>query len=199
MDNTSAKISFFGAAKGVTGSSYLLEVRGKKILIDCGLFQGLEHEKNLLPFPCQLKDISYLILTHAHVDHCGRIPCLVREGFKGKVVGTKPTLQLAKIMLLDAAKVMREHYKTLYKKSKRKGLEPPLPPLYDEFDVVESFKYFQVETSYDKPIILSQERLKITFKDAGHILGSSFLEVEDLETKKRSFSLATLGIKISPL
>ena len=199
MDKTSVKISFFGAAKGVTGSSYLLEVRGNKILIDCGLFQGLEHEKNYLPFPCQLKDISYLILTHAHVDHCGRIPCLVREGFKGKVVGTKPTLQLAKIMLLDAAKVMREHYKTLYKKSKRKGLELPPPPIYDEFDVVESFKHFQIETAYNKPIILSQEKLKVTFKDAGHILGSSFLEIEDLETKKKILFSGDLGNKNKPI
>ncbi len=199
MYKASAKISFFGAAKGVTGSSFLLEVRGHKILIDCGLFQGLEYQRNYLPFPCQLKDISYLILTHAHVDHCGRIPCLVKEGFKGKVIGTKPTLQLAKIMLLDAAKVMREHYRSLYKKSKRKGLEPPPPPIYDEFDVVESFKYFQIETSYNKPIILTKERLKITFKDAGHILGSAFLEIEDLEAKKKILFSSDLGNKNKPI
>ncbi len=193
------KITFYGAAKGVTGSSFLLGIRGQKILVDCGLFQGLEQDKNHLPFPCKLKDISYLILTHSHIDHCGRLPCLIKEGFKGKIIATKATLQLAKIMLLDAAKVMREHYKTLYKKSKRQGLELPPPPLYDELDVLESFKNIQIETYYNQPLYLKEENLKITFWDAGHILGSAFVEIEDLLTGKKILFSGDLGNKNKPI
>lgn len=193
-----AQIAFYGAARGVTGSSFLLTLRDHKILIDCGLFQGLETEKNHLPFPCKLKEISHLILTHAHIDHCGRLPCLVREGFKGKIIATKPTFQIAKIMLLDAAKVMREHYKTLYKKSVRRGLDLPPPPLYEEYDVLESFKYFQVELPYHTPFILGKE-IKITFKDAGHILGSASVVIEDLKSGKKILFSGDLGNKNKPI
>jgi len=193
-----AKISFYGAAQGVTGSSFLLQIRNHKLLIDCGLFQGLESEKNNLPFPCKLQDISHLILTHAHIDHCGRYPCLVNQGFKGKVIATKPTFQIAKIMLLDAAKVMKEHYKTLYKKSVRKGLDLPPPPLYDEYDVLESFKYFQIELPYHTPYIIDKE-LKITFFDAGHILGSAFVEIVDLKRNKKILFSGDLGNKNKPI
>ncbi|MFN4131457.1 MAG: MBL fold metallo-hydrolase RNA specificity domain-containing protein [Caldimicrobium sp.] len=193
-----ATLTFYGAAQGVTGSSFLLKIRDLKILIDCGLFQGLEAPKNYLPFPCRLQDIDYLILTHAHIDHCGRLPCLVREGFRGKIIATKPTFQIAKIMLIDAAKVMREHYKTLYKKSLRKGLELPPPPLYEEYDVLESFKYFQLEVNYNTPLILKNE-VKIVFKDAGHILGSAFVEIEDLKTKKKFLFSGDLGNKNKPI
>lgn len=193
-----AKISFYGAAQGVTGSSFLLTIRDLRLLIDCGLFQGQESSNNHLPYPCKLKDISYLILTHAHIDHCGRIPCLVKEGFQGKVIATKPTFQIAKIMLLDAAKVMREHYKTLYKKSIRKGLDLPPPPLYDEFDVLESFKYFQIELPYETPLIIQKE-LKITLYDAGHILGSAFVVIEDLKRGKKFLFSGDLGNKNKPI
>lgn len=193
-----ATLSFFGAAEGVTGSSFLLKLRNTKILIDCGLFQGLEAEKNHLPYPCKLKEIDYLILTHAHIDHCGRFPCLVKEGFKGKVIATKPTFQIAKIMLMDAAKVMRETYKTLYKKSIRRGLDLPKPPLYDEFDVLESFKYFQVELTYEAPLFINKE-IKITLKDAGHILGSAFVEIEDLKEEKKILFSGDLGNKDKPI
>ncbi|MFN3920849.1 MAG: MBL fold metallo-hydrolase RNA specificity domain-containing protein [Caldimicrobium sp.] len=193
-----ATLTFYGAAQGVTGSSFFLKIRNLKILIDCGLFQGLEAQKNYLPFPCRLQDIDYLILTHAHIDHCGRLPCLVREGFRGKIIATKPTFQIAKIMLIDAAKVMREHYKTLYKKSLRKGLELPPPPLYEEYDVLESFKYFQLEVNYNTPLILKNE-IKIVFKDAGHILGSAFVEIEDLKTKKKFLISGDLGNKNKPI
>lgn len=193
-----ASLSFFGAAQGVTGSSFLLKLRNNQILIDCGLFQGLEAEKNHLPYPCKLKDINFLILTHAHIDHCGRFPCLVKEGFKGKVIATKPTFQIAKIMLMDAAKVMRETYKTLYKKSLRRGLDLPPPLLYDEFDVLESFKYFQIELAYEKSFIINKE-IKITLKDAGHILGSAFVEIEDLIEKKKILFSGDLGNKNKPI
>ncbi|MCX7613264.1 MAG: MBL fold metallo-hydrolase [Caldimicrobium sp.] len=192
------KVAFYGAAKGVTGSSFLLSIRDNKILIDCGLFQGQEFDNNHQPYPCKLKDISYLIFTHAHIDHCGRFPCLVNEGFRGKVIATKPTFQIAKIMLLDAAKVMREHYKTLYKKSIRKGTAPPLPPLYDELDVTESYKYFQIELPYNTPYLINKE-LKITLRDAGHILGSAFVEIEDLKRSKKFIFSGDLGNRNKPI
>ncbi|WP_211248377.1 MBL fold metallo-hydrolase RNA specificity domain-containing protein [Thermodesulfobacterium hydrogeniphilum] len=191
-------IGFYGATQFVTGSCFLLNIRGTKILIDCGMFQGLEHDKNYIKFPFDPKDISYLILTHSHVDHCGRIPLLVRKGFKGKIICTKPTSQIAKIMLLDAAKVMREHYKTLYRKSLRKGLDLPPPPLYDEYDVVESFNYFKILVAYDTPLLL-ENNIKITFKDAGHILGSAFVEIEDLEIHKKIIFSGDLGNKNRPI
>ncbi len=193
-----AILSFYGAAQGVTGSSFLLKIRNHNLLIDCGLFQGLEAQRNYANFSCKLQDIDYLILTHAHIDHCGRFPCLVREGFKGKVIATKPTFQIARIMLMDAVKVMREHYKTLYKKSLRKGLELPPPPLYEEYDVLESFKYFQIELPYHTPLILKKE-IKITLKDAGHILGSAFVEIEDLKTHKKFLFSGDLGNKNKPI
>lgn len=194
----SISIGFFGGTQGVTGSCFLLNIRGTQILIDCGLFQGLESEKNYLKFPFDPKKISYLILTHAHIDHCGRLPLLIKEGFQGKIICTKPTSQIARIMLLDAAKVMREHYKTLYRKSVRKGLEPPLPPLYDEYDVIESFNYFKIMISYDTPLLL-ESNIKVTFKDAGHILGSAFVEIEDLETHKKITFSGDLGNKNKPI
>lgn len=194
----SISIGFYGGAQGVTGSCFLLNIRETQILIDCGLFQGLENEKNYLGFNFDPKKISYLILTHSHIDHCGRLPLLIKEGFKGKIICTKPTSQIAKIMLLDAVKVMKEHYKTLYKKSIRKGLEPPPPPLYEEFDVIESFNYFKIFAHYDTPLLLKNE-IKITFKDAGHILGSAFVEIEDLKTHKKLTFSGDLGNKNKPI
>ncbi|MCD6490094.1 MAG: MBL fold metallo-hydrolase [Thermodesulfobacterium sp.] len=191
-------IGFYGGVQGVTGSCFLLKIRETQILVDCGLFQGLESERNYLEFPFNPKEIHYLILTHAHIDHCGRLPLLVKKGFQGKIICTKPTSQIAKIMLLDAAKVMREHYKTLYRKSIRKGLDLPPPPLYEEIDVIESFNYFKILVAYDTPLLLKDD-IKITFKDAGHILGSTFVEIEDLKTRKKITFSGDLGNKNKPI
>jgi len=191
-------IGFYGGAQGVTGSCFLLKIRETQILVDCGLFQGLESERNYLEFPFNPKEIHYLILTHAHIDHCGRLPLLVKEGFQGEIICTKPTSQIAKIMLLDAAKVMREHYKTLYRKSIRKGLDLPPPPLYEELDVIESFNYFKILVAYNTSLLLKDD-IKITFKDAGHILGSAFVEIEDLKTHKKITFSGDLGNKNKPI
>lgn len=194
----SITLGFYGGTKCVTGSCFLVNIRGTKILVDCGLFQGLEQEKNHQPFPFNPSDIDYLILTHAHIDHCGRLPLLVKEGFKGKIITTKPTSQIAKIMLLDAAKVMREHYKTLYRKSIRKGLDLPPPPLYDEHDVMETLNFFKILLPYETPLILNNH-IKICFKDAGHILGSCFVEIEDVVSKKKITFSGDLGNKNKPI
>lgn len=103
-------IQFLGAAKMVTGSNYLITTKKNKILIDCGMFQGNDEKDrmNYLDFAYDIEDIDYLILTHAHIDHSGRIPKLVKDGFKGKILCTKPTFELCEIMLLDSAKIQEQ-------------------------------------------------------------------------------------------
>ncbi|RLJ71604.1 metallo-beta-lactamase family protein [Hydrogenivirga caldilitoris] len=190
------KITPCGAAKGVTGSCYLLEAQGIKLLIDCGLFQGGEEERNYDPFPFDPSEISYLILTHAHIDHCGRIPLLVKEGFKGKILCTRPTAQIARIMLLDAARVMNETYKSKLKKAERLG-EVVNPPIYEEMDVLESFDLFSHPyLEYDKFYDLAPA-FRFRLKDAGHILGSAFVEF-DVGGKRVIFS-GDLGNKNKPI
>ncbi|SHK29235.1 MBL fold metallo-hydrolase RNA specificity domain-containing protein [Thermocrinis minervae] len=193
------RVSFFGAAKGVTGSCFLLEASGKRILIDCGMFQGLEEEKNYQPLPFDPRTIDYLILTHAHIDHCGRLPLLVKEGFKGTLLCTEPTYKIARFMLLDAAKVMYENYKTSLKKYARIGKEPR-EPLYDEHDVLDVFELPKKFLKYGEKFSISSH-LKVTFKDAGHILGSSFVEFEVYEDGriKRVVFSGDLGNKNKPI
>ncbi len=184
------------AAKTVTGSCHLLEAKGYRVLIDCGMFQGEEEDRNYAPFPFDPRDVDLLILTHAHIDHCGRIPLLVREGFQGKILCTKPTAQISRIMLLDAAKVMHETYRNRLRKAERLG-EVVNPPLYEELDVLESFDrfsypYLEYEKWYD---ITSGFRFRL--RDAGHILGSSFVEF-DIDGRRVIFS-GDLGNKGKPI
>jgi len=162
------RVGFYGAVEGVTGSCFLLEADNKRVLIDCGLFQGLEEPKNYEPFPFNPREIDYVVLTHAHIDHCGRIPLLVREGFKGKIISTEATKRIALLMLLDAAKVMYENYKVQLRKLPRIG-KVPNPPLYEEYDVLEAIELFRITLPYDKEFNITNN-LKITLKDAGHIL-----------------------------
>jgi metallo-beta-lactamase family protein len=190
------RITPCGAAKGVTGSCHLVEYQRVKILIDCGLFQGAEESKNYEPFPFDPSEVDYLILTHAHIDHCGRIPLLAKEGFKGKILCTKPTAQISRIMLLDAAKVMEETYKSKLKKAERLG-EFVNPPIYEEIDVLESFDLFHHPyLEYEKEYELYPE-IKFRLKDAGHILGSAFVEL-NVKGKHLTFS-GDLGNKNKPI
>jgi metallo-beta-lactamase family protein len=188
-----------GGAKGVTGSCFLLETDELRILIDCGLFQGADELKNYQPFPFDPKSIDYLILTHAHVDHCGRIPLLVREGFRGKIISTRPTEKLSRLMLLDASKVMYENYKTALKKLQRTG-KAPTPPLYEEYDVLEAMELFTIRLPYNEEFKLSR-RVSLLLKDAGHILGSSYvyLKVYEGSKLKRILFSGDLGNKNKPI
>ena len=187
----------FGAAETVTGSCHLLEVNGKKVLIDCGLFQGEDEERNYEPFGFNPKEIDYLIVTHSHLDHIGRIPLLVKRGFKGKIVSTKPTKYISRIMLLDAVKVMEEDYKTRLRKARRRGQAHLVkPPLYDEDDVYDAIELFQILLPYGKTVELFKG-FRLTFHNAGHILGSAFVEIE-IDTPKgvrRLIFSGDLGMK----
>lgn len=193
-------IEFFGAAKMVTGSNYLLKTTNYNILVDCGMFQGSnEMERmNSNPFPYEPSEIDIMILTHAHIDHSGRIPKLVKEGFRGKIICTKPTYDLCQIMLKDSAKIQESDAEWDNKKRLRAGLTP-VEPLYTIEDAENSLKYFD-PYFYDQRIVLNDD-IAIRFKDAGHILGSSILELwvnEKGESTKIVFS-GDLGMPNRPI
>lgn len=165
-------LSFFGAARTVTGSCHLVQVNGKRILLDCGLFQGRREEsaeKNRT-FPFDPAEIDVLVLSHAHIDHSGKIPMLVRHGFNGTIVSTHATRDLANIMLLDSAHIQEKDAEFVTKKHARKGL-PPVEPLYTSDDVITAMEQFQT-VGYRRRIPLTAN-VDVTFYDAGHILGSA--------------------------
>ena len=193
-------IQFFGATKIVTGSNYLLTTNNYKILVDCGMFQGNEEKErmNFEDFPYDVSEVDFLILTHSHIDHSGRIPKLVKDGFRGKIICTKPTYDLCSIMLLDSAKIQESDAKWENKKRTRAG-KPDIEPLYTMKDAQNSLNYFE-PYFYDQRIRLNEE-ITIRFKDAGHILGSSIVEIwveVDGETTKIAFS-GDLGMPGRPI
>jgi len=191
------KISFHGAAEGVTGSCHLLQVAGKKLLVDCGLFQGSREteEDNAKPFGFDPASIDYLILTHAHLDHCGRIPLLVKQGFEGEIITTMATQELARIVMLDSAYLNEEDARRKNRRLKRKNKETELiEPLYSTSDALYSLNYFGRRASYNKPIEVAKG-IRATFIDAGHILGSAciFLELEEQGRKRTILFSGDLG------
>lgn len=185
------KLTFLGANETVTGSMTLLEANNSKILIDTGLFQGhRELEKlNYSNFPFNPQEIDHIVVTHAHLDHIGRLPLLVRNGFRGEIHATPATLDIARIMLLDAQKVMEEEAEHQTKRGLRRGEEPVIP-LYDLEDVFMTIRLFSKGERYGEQFSLG-EGIQAVFRDAGHILGSSFLSLsirEDNKDKNLIFS-----------
>lgn len=174
-----ATVISYGAAETVTGSCHLLELENKKrIMIDCGMFQGGNEDQNYDAFGFDARSVDYLLVTHAHLDHVGRIPKLLKEGFEGMLVATEATLDLAEVILLDSAKIMREDYETAYKKAQRRGKEAEVrEPLYSVEDVEATFELSRRQPKYDETFELAKD-INVTYRDAGHILGSAFIEIE---------------------
>ncbi len=170
------RIKFLGGAQTVTGSRFLLEVDDKKILIDCGLFQGLKElrRRNWDTFPIPPSHIDWVILTHAHIDHSGYLPKLVKEGFKGKIILTTPSLELVKILLLDAGKLQEEEADFAQKKGYSKH-EKPLP-LYTVKDAEKVFPLLEA-ISFDQEYRLTPA-VTVTAYNAGHILGAAILKIK---------------------
>ena len=173
------KLKFLGATQNVTGSRYVLEARGHKILVDCGLYQERQfRDRNWDPFAVPAAEIDAVLLTHAHLDHCGLLPKLVKEGFKGPIYCTRATAEIARIVLADAARLQLEDAKYKAKRHAKEGRVGPHPiePLYTPQDaeiVSPMFKTFQ----YDQTVPLA-DGIEAVFQDAGHILGASSIRVE---------------------
>lgn len=179
------QITFHGAVRTVTGSQHLIAVNGQKILLDCGLFQGSRREsyKRNQELPYDARDVDVLVLSHAHIDHSGNIPNLVKSGFRGDIICTYATRDLCAIMLRDSAKIQEYDIEYLNKKRARQNL-PPLEPIYTMEDAVASLKQF-IGIGYDRPYRITPE-ITLTFYDAGHILGSAIvaLDITDQEMKR---------------
>ncbi|MEZ5040198.1 MAG: MBL fold metallo-hydrolase [Saprospiraceae bacterium] len=170
------KIHFLGAAGTVTGSKYVVEGLGKKIMVDCGLFQGLKKLRQLnwgYP-PIDISTIDVVLLTHAHLDHTGYLPRLVQSGFNGKIYGTGPTLDIAEIILRDSAKIQEEEAAQANEKGYSK--HSPAKPLYNLKDVNRTLAHFE-EVPLDQWLSLF-EGIKMRFQYVGHILGATFIEME---------------------
>lgn len=172
------QISFHGAAGQVTGSCHLFEHAGLSILIDCGLFQG-SHEapaENAGDFGFDPSDIDVVLLTHAHLDHCGRIPLLVRRGFRGEIISTAATRELARIVMLDSAHIQEEDTKHHTRYRRQRGRKT-LPRLYGIPDALRAMDFFGRVAQLDDPIDLGRG-IRVTFIEAGHILGSASVVIE---------------------
>ncbi|MCP4613898.1 MAG: MBL fold metallo-hydrolase [Planctomycetes bacterium] len=173
------KLNFLGAVQNVTGSRHLLQANGSKVLVDCGLYQERHFKpRNWEPFEVPPNSIDAVLLTHAHLDHCGLLPKLVKEGFKGKIYGTSATGEIAQIILFDSAKIQEEDAQYKLKRHKREGRKGPFPvkPLYTTEDVEVCCPLFS-PVKYKQPIKIA-DGLEATFFDAGHVLGSSIIQIK---------------------
>lgn len=178
------RLTFHGAAKTVTGSCALLQIGKLNILVDCGLYQGAEESRNRLPFGFPPSQMDYLLLTHAHLDHCGLIPRLVREGFAGEIISTEPTRDLARLLLLDSAQLQEEESDVLNRKERRREGAEIVKPLYDIEDALAATGHFADPVAYNKSIELAKG-VTIEFRDAGHILGAAYLQMRISEGRQK--------------
>ena len=194
------KITFLGATRTVTGSNFLVEAAGKKFLVDCGMWQGKKEmeEENFNEFDFDPKQIDFMLLTHAHIDHSGRIPKLYNEGFRNKIYAHKATCDLCSLMLPDSGHIQEMESEWKNRKRKRRG-EPDRPPLYTAEEAARCLEIFEA-VNYDE-IIEIDENIHVRFNDAGHMLGSSIIELwvkEDGKEVKTVFT-GDLGNNDIPL
>ncbi|MHC4365917.1 MAG: MBL fold metallo-hydrolase RNA specificity domain-containing protein [Planctomycetota bacterium] len=173
------KLRFLGAVRNVTGSRHLLEANGVRVLVDCGLYQERQfRERNWEAFPIEPASINAVLLTHAHLDHCGLLPKLVREGFAGRIYCTAATAEIAKIILLDSAKIQEEDAEYKRRRHERQGRKGPYPevPLYTIEDAEACFPLF--EPYPYREVIGLGDGVEATLYDAGHVLGSSIIRAK---------------------
>ncbi|HXE30243.1 MAG TPA: MBL fold metallo-hydrolase [Terriglobales bacterium] len=207
------RITFHGAAGDVTGSCHHLEAAGKRFLVDCGMYQGSRRlvEENADAFGFDPAGIDFLLLTHAHLDHCGRIPLLVKRGFHGRIFTTAATLDLAKLVLLDAAALQQEdnhhhahgghpNHLPANGNGRHPDAAPALPPLYDAGDVQQALSLFEGSMVYGVARDLAPG-IRATFRNAGHILGSAsiLLEIEEAGRRSRLVFSGDLGNRDKPI
>jgi metallo-beta-lactamase family protein len=197
------KLSFHGADRDVTGSCHLVECAGKRLLIDCGLFQGSRAlaQENAEPFGFDAATIDLVLLTHAHLDHCGRLPLLAKRGFRGEIIATAATGELARLVMLDAAHLQEEDARSAAATAARgnAGVEG-IAPLYSLLDALGTLEYFHRAAEYGAPVELAPG-LAATFYDAGHILGSAsiLLELQEAGRTVRVLFSGDLGNAGRPL
>ncbi|MGI1663756.1 MBL fold metallo-hydrolase [Palleronia sp. KMU-117] len=193
------KISFHGAAGGVTGSCHLISVAGRNILVDCGMFQGGHelHQDNRAPFGFDPDSVDVLLLTHAHLDHCGRIPLLLKRGFSGEIICTPATRDLARLILLDSAHLHEEEAR---RRRHHGATGQESEPLYDTVDVLDSLDRFGRLAEYGVPIDLGRGAVA-TFFEAGHILGSAsvLLDLTERGRRRRVLLSGDIGPRERPL
>lgn len=188
------QIHFFGATRTTTGSMYLFEINGQRLLLECGLFQGkreesIERNRN---FPFDPKTLDAMVLSHAHIDHCGNLPNLCRQGYDGNIYSTFATRDLAAIMLEDSAGIQKADAEFISKKRAKQNL-PPVQPLYLAADAEKAVRQF-VSINYDRPFPVL-DGVTVTFRDAGHILGSAqvVLDVREAGRKFRYLFSGDVG------
>lgn len=194
------KIKFCGAAVGVTGSCHLVTSGDHKILLDCGQFQGGKAQEalNFEEFPFDPAEIECVVLSHAHIDHCGRLPLLVKRGFKGKIYCTDATGDLLEIMLKDSGYIHEKEAEWKNKKNQRMG-RPLIEPLYTFNDSVDTLKYIK-SVRYDQMIQLN-DNMRVVFNDAGHILGSAIIElwIKEGDNEKKIVFSGDIGVNDRPI
>jgi len=197
------EISFHGADRGVTGSCHLVNCAGRKILIDCGMYQGGREldEENSEPFGFDPKQIDFVLLTHAHLDHCGRLPLLAKRGFRGEIITTAATRELARLVMVDAAHLQEEEVEhRAHRSAHHRKHQHAAAPLYSIVDAFLALDFFGRVATYGQPVQLAPG-IRATFVDAGHILGSAcvFLELEENGRQRSVLFSGDLGNSGRPL
>ena len=187
------KITFLGATKTVTGSNFLVETNKSKFLVDCGMYQGHGEieEKNYDDFLFNIDEIDFMLLTHAHIDHSGRIPKLYKQGYRKPIYAQKATCDLCTIMLPDSGHIQEMESEWKNKKRIRKGLKP-YEPMYTAQDAIDCLEVFK-PVRYDEIVDITED-IKVRFNDAGHMLGSSIIEIWVREDGKETKAVFTCDL-----